>query len=195
MGVRPLWPHVNIVWCFLVVERGLNSYFMSLHLLCIPIILKQRNDMYQKIIINRHIAIWSFTFVLTWEQNVHLILLSIANNVTYFKYLFWGSFLPPELIWDLPYCRGTTCYLHFRRHVRLTDYNFHMHVVYCITIHYHICHIDKYRHVEGPQFHNFGRLGISCFEQEGFCKAHHKSWESFLHIPSPTWGDLMSPVC
>ena len=38
-----------------------------------------------KIIINRHIAILSFTFVLTWEPNVHLISLSIANNVTYFK--------------------------------------------------------------------------------------------------------------
>ena len=33
-----------------------------------------------------------------------------------------------------------------------------------ITIQYHICHIDKYRHVEGPKFHNFGRFGISDFE-------------------------------
>ena len=164
MEVRPLWPHVNIVWCFLGLERGLNFYSMSLHLWCIPSIPKQRNDMYQKIIINRHIAILSFTFVLTWEQNVHLILLSIANNVTYFKFSVLGSFLPPELIWDLPYCRGTTCYLFFRRHIRLTNYNFCTHVVYCITIHYHICHIDKYRNVESPICHNFGKLGISCFE-------------------------------
>ena len=87
MGVRPLWSHVNIVWCFLVVERGFNSYSISLYLLDIPIIPKQRNDMYQQIIINRHIAIWSFTFVLTWEQNVHLILLSIAN-----KFFVFGQF-------------------------------------------------------------------------------------------------------
>ena len=71
--------------------------------------------------------------------------------------------------------------------------NFHTHVEYCIIIHYHICHIDKYRYMEGPICHNFGRLGISYFEQEGFCKTHPKSWESFLHISSPTWGDLMSP--
>ena len=55
-----------------------------------------------KIIINRHIGILSFTFVSTWEQNVHLIWLAIANNVTYLTFLFWGSFLPPELIWDSP---------------------------------------------------------------------------------------------
>ena len=110
-----------------------------------------------KIIINRHIAILSFTFVLIWEQYVHLTLFSIANNVTYFKCLFLGSFLPPNLIWDFPYCRGMTCHLHFRRHIRLTNYDFCTHVVYCITIHYHICHIDKYRHVEGPICHNFRR--------------------------------------
>ena len=153
--VRPLWPHVNIVWHFLVVERGLNSYSMSLHLQCIPSIPSQRNNMYQKIIINRHIAMLSFTFVLTLEQNVHL---------TDFKFLFLGSFLPLELIWDSPYCRGMTCYLYFRRHIRLTNYNFHTHVVYCITIHYHICHIDKYKHVEAPMCHNFERFGIFCFE-------------------------------
>ena len=116
MGVRPLWPHVNIVWHFLVAERGFNSYSMSLHLWCIPSIPKQRNDMYQKIIINRYIAILSFTFVLTWEQNVHLILLSIANNVTYFKVLFLGS--SPHLssfeichivgVWHVMYTSGDT---------------------------------------------------------------------------------------
>ena len=139
----PLWPHINIVLLFLVVERGLNYYSISFYQVCIPIIPKQRNDMYQKIIINRDIAIWSFISVLIWEQIVYLILLSIANNMTYFKFLFLGSFLPHKLIWHSPYCRGMICYLHFRRHIRFTNYNFHTHVVYCITIHYHICHIDK----------------------------------------------------
>ena len=114
---------------------------------------------------------------------------------TYLKFLLLGSFLTPELIWDSPYSRAMRYHLHFRGHISLTDYNFHVHVEYCITVHYHICHMDKYRHVEGPTWHNFGRLGISCFEQEGFCKTHPKSWESFLHIPSPTWGDLMSFLC
>ena len=29
-------------------------------------------------------------------------------------------------------------------------------------------------------------VGICHFEKEGFYKTHPKSWESFLHIPSPT---------
>ena len=96
-----------------------------------------------KIILNRDIAIWSFISVLIWKQNLHLILLLIANNVIYVKFLFLGSVLPHKLIWDSPYCRGTICYLHFRRHIRFTNYNFHTHVVYCITIYYDICCIDK----------------------------------------------------
>ena len=44
----PLWPHINNVLLFLVVERGLSSYSMSLHQVCILIIPKHRNDMYQK---------------------------------------------------------------------------------------------------------------------------------------------------
>ena len=138
-----LWPHINIVLLFLVVERGLNSYSMSPHQVCIPIIPKQRNDMYQKIILNRDIAIWSFISVLIWEQIVHLILLSIDNNMIYLNFFILGSFFPHKFIWDSPYCRGMMCYLHFRRHITFTYYNFHTHVVYCITIFYHICCIDK----------------------------------------------------
>ena len=54
----------------------------------------------KNIIINSDIAIWSFIYVLIWEQNVHLIFLSIANSVIYFKFVFWGSFLLCQLIWD-----------------------------------------------------------------------------------------------
>ena len=102
---------------------------------------------------------------------------------------------PPELIWDSPYARGLRYHLPFRGPLRLITYNFHRHVQYYITFHYHSCSIDKYRHVEGPKCHNFGRLGISHFEKEGFCKTHPKSWESFLHIYSPTWADLRFPLC
>ena len=45
-----------------------------------------------KIIRNRDIAIWSFIFVLIWKQNVHLILLLIANNVIYVNFCFWAVF-------------------------------------------------------------------------------------------------------
>ena len=86
-----LWPHINILLLFLVVERGLNSYSMSLHQICKPIIAKQVSDMYQKIILNRDIAIWSFISVLIWKQNLHLILLLIANNVIYVNF-FWAVF-------------------------------------------------------------------------------------------------------
>ena len=60
----------------------------------------------------------------------------------------------------------------------------HAHVQYCVTIHYYSCSIDKYRNVEDPKFHNCGRLGISCFEKEGFCKTHPKNWENVFHFPS-----------
>ena len=94
--------------------------------------------------------------------------------------------LPSELVCGSPYTRGLSYHLPFREPIRLTNYNLHAHVQYCITIYYHSCSIDTYRNVEGPKCHNFGRLGISCFEHEGFCKIHPKSWENFLHIPSPT---------
>ena len=97
--------------------------------------------------------------------------------------------LPPELIWSSTYTRGLRYHLPFREPIILTNYNFHAHVQYCITIHYHSCSIDKYRNVEGPKCQHFGRLGISCFEKEGFCKTHLKSWQSFIHIPAPTWAE------
>ena len=100
---------------------------------------------------------------------------------------------PPELIWDSPYARGLRHHPPFRGYIRLIIYNFHTHVQYCKTFHYHSCSIHKHRIVEGLKCHNFGRLGISHFEREGFCKTHPKSWDSFLHIHSPTWADLRFP--
>ena len=47
IGVRSLSPNVNLVWSFLVVERGLNCYSMSLHQLYIPSIPKHRNKIYK----------------------------------------------------------------------------------------------------------------------------------------------------
>ena len=94
--------------------------------------------------------------------------------------------LPPELIWGPPNARGLWHHLLFRGPIRLTNYNFLAHVQYCITIPYHSCSIDKYRNVEDVKCHNFGRLGISHVEQEGFCKTHPKHWEfpphSFSHL-------------
>ena len=102
----------------------------------------------------------------------------------------WESFLhipsPTSAYLRFPCARGLRYHLPFWRPIRLTNYNFHGHVQYCITIHYHSCSIDKYRNVECPKCHNSGSLEISHFEQEGFCNTHPKSWESFLHIPSPT---------
>ena len=78
-------------------------------------------------IMNRHIGILSFTCVLRWGKNIHFILLSIANNPTYMKFLFLLSFLPPELICNSLYCRGMRYHLHVRGHMRLTNYHFHAH--------------------------------------------------------------------
>ena len=59
---------------------------------------------------NRYIAIRSFISVLIWEHIVYLILLLITHNITYFKFLFLGSFLSCKLIWHSPYCRHTICH-------------------------------------------------------------------------------------
>ena len=66
-----------------------------------------------------------------------------------FSHLSWFE-VPPMLgVWDIINLSGGP--------IRLTNYNFHTHVQYWITIHYHICSIDKYRNVEGPKCHNFGK--------------------------------------
>ena len=130
MAVRSLSPNVNLMWSFLVEERGLNCYSMSLHQLHIPSNPKHRNEMCKKKndYEQTYWYLLSFTFLLRWEKNVCFILLSIANNVTYLKFLFLCSFLPPELIWDSLYSRGMRYHLHFRGHIRLTNYNFLAHV-------------------------------------------------------------------
>ena len=69
----------------------------------------------------------------------------------------------------------------------------HVHVQYCIGIHYLSCSIDKYRNVKYVKCYNFGRLGISHFEKEEFWKTNAKSCKSFLHIPSPKRTDLRFP--
>ena len=104
-----LWLHINILLYFSCGRRGLNLYFMSLHNICMPILTTPSSDMYQKIILNRDLAIWSFISVFIWQQNLHLILLFIANNVIYVKYLFWGSVLLHQFIWHSQYCRGMIC--------------------------------------------------------------------------------------
>ena len=116
-----LLPHINIVILFLVEEMGLKSYSMSFHQVCILIILKYRNDMYQKLIIHRHIPIRNFICVLISEHIVYFIFLWI----TYLKLLFLDSFLSRNLIWHSPYCIHMVCHLHFRKHNRFINYNFH----------------------------------------------------------------------
>ena len=115
-----LLPHINILLHFSCDRKGSQLYFMSLNQICMPIIATQSSDMYQKIILNRDLAIWSFISLLIWKQNLHLILLVIANNLIYVKLLFWGSVLLHKLIWDSSSCRGMIYYLCFRRCIRFT---------------------------------------------------------------------------
>ena len=82
--------------------------------------------------------------------------------------------------------------LPFRGPIRLTNYNFHAQVQFCITIYYHSCSIGKYRNMGDVKCHNFEILGISQIGTEEFCKTHSKSWEIFFHIPS-IWADLRFP--
>ena len=64
---------------------------------------------------------------------------------------------PTELIRGSPYARGLTYHhLPFMGPIRLTNYNLHAHVQYCITIHYNSCSIDKHRNVDGPKCCTFG---------------------------------------
>ena len=54
--------------------------------------------------------------------------------------------------------------------------------------------------MEGCNYWNFGRLGISCFNEEGIWKIHPKSWESFLVVLSGcSWVccrlSMLQPSC
>ena len=130
---------------------------------------------------------WKVRNILFWERRI------LQNSPQKLETIFSTFLLPPELIWGSPYARElwNIIYLSWGP-IRLTNYNFHTHVQYYITIHYHSCSIDKYRNVKDVKCQNFGRLGISCFEKEGFCKTHPKVGKVF-HIPSPTWADLRFP--
>ena len=112
---------------------------------------------------------WKVRNILFWEQKDFTKLTPKLEVSSTFL-------LKPELIWGSPYARGLRYHLPYRTPFRLTTYS-----------------IDKYRNVEGPKCASFERLGISHFEKEEFCKTHPKNWESFFHIPSPTWADLRFP--
>ena len=73
-------------------RKGHNSYSMSLYQICMPIIANKEVTCTKKIILNRDIALWSFISVLIWKQNLHLILLLIANNVIMSNFCFGAVF-------------------------------------------------------------------------------------------------------
>ena len=107
----------------------------------------------------------------------------------------WKSFLhilsPTWADLRFPYARGLKYQLPFRGPIRLTNYNFHTHVQYCITIHYHSCSIDKYRTVKDANCHNFGRLGISCFEKKGLQNSLPKVGKVFsTFFPHLSWFEV-----
>ena len=58
----------------------------------------------------------------------------------------WQNFLHfPALTWaDVRFllCKGSVISSTFRETIRLTNYNFHVHVQYCRTIHYNSCSIE-----------------------------------------------------
>ena len=74
--------------------------------------------------------------------------------------------------------------------IRLTNYNFHAHVQYCITIHYHSCSIDKYRNVEGPKCQFWKVRNILFWEQRVLQNSPQKLGVSpiFLLPPKLIWG-------
>ena len=55
--------------------------------------------------------------------------------------------LPSDVFWCPPYSMGLRYHHNFRGPLRLTNYNFHTHILYCITFYYDICHIEKYWNV------------------------------------------------
>ena len=90
-----------------------------------------------------------------------------------------------------PYARGMWYHQPFREPLRLTHYNFHTHVQYCVIFSYYICCIYTYKTIEGPKFHNYGRLGISFLHRQGFAKLTTKLDKfpphSFSHL---RWFDV-----
>ena len=102
-----------------------------------------------------------------------------------FSHLSWFDSSPMPGVWDIITLSWGP--------IRMTNYNVHAHVQYCIGIHYLECSTDKYRNVKYVKCQNFGRLGISHTEKEEFWKTNPKSCKSFLHIPWPKRTDLRFP--
>ena len=102
--------------------------------------------------------------------------------------------LPPELIWGSPMPGIWDIINLLWGPIRLTNYNFHPHVQYCITIHYHSCSIDKYRNVKDVKCSEFWKVrNIPFGEGKVLQNLNPKSCKSFLHIPSPKRTDLRFP--
>ena len=49
-----------------------------------------------------------------------------------------------HVFWCPPYSMGFRYHQNFRVPLRLTNNNFHAHILSCITFYYDICHVDKY---------------------------------------------------
>ena len=141
-------------------------------------------------IMNRHIGILSFTFVLRWEQNIISYCFQLLTMWLIWNFGFLHSFLLPELIWDSPYCRGMRYHLHVRGHIRLTNYNFHAHVESVSLFTTILTNTDMWKVQNSTILEG---LEYPILSRKSFVKVTPNSWESFLHIPSPTWADLMPP--
>ena len=130
---------------------------------------------------------WKVRNIQWWERRV------LQNSLPKVGTVFSTFLITHELIWGSPYARDLKYHLPFRGPIRWTNYNFHPHVLYCITIHYQSCSIDKYRNMKDVKCQHFERLGISHLEKERICKTQPKSWKSFLHNHSLIWADLRFP--
>ena len=68
----PIWPHINMLLLFLVVDMGFKCYSMSFHQVCIPIIPKYRNDMYHKKSLWAHILPLEVSYLYWYESTLYI---------------------------------------------------------------------------------------------------------------------------
>ena len=124
---------------------------------------------------------WKVRNILFWKRRV------LQNSTD----KSWETFAPhslSHLSWfEVPPCQVSEISSTFHEEaIRWANYNFHTHVQYCITIHYHSCSIDKYRNVKHVKCYNVGKLGISHFEKAGHLSSGQLDLTLYHSWPSDT---------
>ena len=103
-----------------------------------------------------------------WEETYVSYYFQLLTTQLIWSFYIFHSFLPPELIWDSPYCRDARYHLHVRGHIRLTNDNFHAHVesaslfttIFVILTNTDMFKVQNSKNLEGLEYPILSRKGF-----------------------------------